>query len=254
MTRRRAPRLDVLLSGAVEAAGRPAAFVLAGHNGSGKSTLWYDRLVTSLQMPLINADRLTTSILPEKKGNDGLPAWAQRLRDEDARWHELSQQGVKAFKRLVMDKQIPFAFETVFSHWIKREDGTIESKADDILELQEAGYFVVLLFVGLSSASLSVARVQTRRTQGGHAVPIDKLMKRYPRTQMAIGHAAPLADMAIFFDNSRKLQEAFSLVRVQQRYDVLFDCRSDEYAVPDDLRQVAMRWLPNVCGDWPPTA
>jgi len=84
VTRRRAPRLDVLLSGAVKAAGRPAAFVLAGHNGSGKSTLWYDRLVTSLQMPLINADRLTTSILPEKKGNDGLPAWAQRLRDEEA--------------------------------------------------------------------------------------------------------------------------------------------------------------------------
>lgn len=254
MTRRRAPRLDVLLSGAVKAAGRPAAFVLAGHNGSGKSTLWYDRLVTSLQMPLINADRLTTSILPENKGIDGLPAWAQRLRNEDERWHELSQQGVKAFKRLVMDKQIPFAFETVFSHWVEREDGTIESKADDILELQEAGYFVVLLFVGLSSASLSVARVQTRRTQGGHAVPIDKLMKRYPRTQMAIGHAAPMADMAIFFDNSRKLQEAFSLVRVQQRNEVLFDCRSDEYAVPDDLRQVTMRWLPNVCGEWPPAA
>ena len=253
MTRRRAPRLDVLLNGVVQAAGRPAAFVLAGHNGSGKSTLWYDRLVESLQMPLINADRLTTSILPERKGNEGLPAWAQRLRDEDERWHELSQQGVKAFKRLVMDKQIPFAFETVFSHWVEREDGTIESKADDILELQEAGYFVVLLFVGLSSSALSAARVQTRRTQGGHAVPVEKLMKRYPRTQKAIRHAAPLADMAIFFDNSRKLEDAFSLARVQQKDAILFDCRSDEYAVPDDLKQVAVRWLPNVCGDWPPT-
>lgn len=254
MTRRRSPRLDVLLNGVVQAAGRPAAFVLAGHNGSGKSTLWYDRLVESLQMPLINADRLTTSILPERKGDAALPAWAQRLRDEDERWHELSQQGVKAFKRLVMDKQIPFAFETVFSHWVEREDGTIESKADDILELQEAGYFVVLLFVGLSSAALSAARVQTRRTQGGHAVPVEKLMKRYPRTQKAIRHAAPLADMALFFDNSRKLEKAFSLVRVQRKDAILFDCRSDEYAVSDDLKQVAMRWLPNVCGDWPPTA
>lgn len=252
MTRRGTPRLDTLLNGAVNAAGRPAAFVLAGHNGSGKSTLWYDRLVTSLQMPLINADRLTTSILPEKKGDDSLPAWAQRLRDEDARWHELSQQGVKAFKRLVMDKQIPFAFETVFSHWVEKENGVIESKADDIVELQEAGYFVVLLFVGLSSAALSAARVHTRRTQGGHAVPVDKLMTRYPRTQKAIGYAAPMADMAIFFDNSRKLEEAFSLVRVQQKDKILFDCRGDEYGVSDDLRQVAMRWLPNVCGDWPP--
>lgn len=253
MTRRSGVRLDVLLNGVVEAAGRPAAFVLAGHNGSGKSTLWYDRLVKSLQMPLINADRLTTSILPEK-GEDGLPPWAQRLRDEDQRWHELSQQGVMAFKRLVMAKQIPFAFETVFSHWVEREDGTIESKADDILELQEAGYFVVLLFVGLASASLSTARVLTRRSQGGHAVPIKKLIDRYPRTQRAISHAAPLADMAIFFDNSRKLEQAFSLVRVQQKTKVLFDCRSEESGVSKDLKEVAMRWLPKVCGDWPPEA
>ena len=254
MKRRREPRLDVLLNGAVKAAGRPAAFVLAGHNGSGKSTLWYDRLVQSLQMPLINADRLTTSILPEKKGDDELPSWAQRLRDEDERWQELSQQGVKAFKQLVMSKQIPFAFETVFSHWLEKVDGTIESKAEDILELQEAGYFVVLLFVGLASAALSTARVLTRRSQGGHAVPIQKLTDRYPRTQKAIRHAAPLADMAIFFDNSRKLEEAFSLVRVQQKNTILFDCRSEEYGVSDDLKQVAMRWLPNVCGEWPAPA
>lgn len=250
MKRQAEPRLDVLLRGAVAAAGRPAAFVLAGHNGSGKSTLWYDRLVDSLRMPLINADRLTTSILPER-GKDGLPTWAQRLRDEDQRWHELSQQGVKAFKRLVMDKQIPFAFETVFSHWRKRDDGTFESKADDILELQEAGYFVVLLFVGLTSAGLSTARVQTRRSQGGHAVPVKKLIKRFPRTQKAIRHAAPLADMAIFFDNSRGYEEAFTLVRVQQKNSVLFDCRSPGSGASDDLKRVALRWLPKVCGDLP---
>jgi predicted ABC-type ATPase len=249
VTRRREPRLDVLLDGAVNATGRPAAFVLAGHNGSGKSTLWYDRLVKSLQMPLINADRLTTSILPEKNGDNRLPAWAERLRDDDKRWHELSQQGVKAFKRLVMAKQIPFAYETVFSHWVKKVDGTFESKADDILELQEAGYFVVLLFVGLASASLSTARVMTRKSQGGHAVPVQKLIERYPRTQKAIRHAAPLADMTIFFDNSRKPEVAFSLVRVQKKNTIIFDCRSEEYGVSDDLRQVAMRWLPNVCGD-----
>jgi predicted ABC-type ATPase len=156
---------------------------------------------------------------------------------------------VKAFKRLVMAKQIPFAYETVFSHWVKKVDGTFESKADDILELQEAGYFVVLLFVGLASASLSTARVMTRKSQGGHAVPVQKLIERYPRTQKAIRHAAPLADMTIFFDNSRKPEVAFSLVRVQKKNTIIFDCRSEEYGVSDDLRQVAMRWLPNVCGD-----
>lgn len=248
---RRPPPLERLLKQAtLGAAGRPAAFVVAGHNGSGKSTLWYERLVSRLQMPLINADRLTTSILPNTDTDGNLPAWAQRLRDDDARWHALSQNGVKAFKRLVMQQRIPFAFETVFSHWERRADGTFESKADDILELQEAGYFVVLLFVGLTSASLSAARVLTRRQQGGHAVPHDKLMSRFPRTQMAVGHAAPLADMCIFFDNSRTTKEAFALVRVQRGEEVLFDCRNPVYDVSADLLGVALDWLPKVCGEW----
>lgn len=247
---RRPPPLDRLLKEATQGEeSRPAAFVVAGHNGSGKSTLWYERLVSKLQMPLINADRLTTSILP-MPGEDGLlPSWAQKLRDDDVRWHELSQHGVKAFKRLVMGQRIPFAFETVFSHWRQREDGTYESKADEILELQEAGYFVVLLFVGLTSASLSAARVMTRRQQGGHAVPHEKLLSRFPRTQVAIRHAAPIADMAIFFDNSRTTDEAFALVRVQRNEEVLFDCRDASYSVSDDLLRVASAWLPNVCGD-----
>ena len=248
---RKPPPLDRLIRDATRSTdGRPAAFVLAGHNGSGKSTLWYERLVKKLQMPLINADRLTTSILPLPDQAGMLPSWAQKLRDEDSRWQELSQLGVKAFKRLVMDQRIPFAFETVFSHWQRREDGTIESKADDIVELQEAGYFVVLLFVGLTSAELSAARVMTRRQQGGHAVPHDKLLTRFPRTQSAIAHAAPIADMAIFFDNSRTTTEAFALVRVQRGADVLFDCRDTSHEVAPDLLSVASIWLPRVAGDW----
>jgi hypothetical protein len=43
---------------------KPLAIVLACHNGSGKSTLWYDKLADQLKIPLINADRLTLSILP----------------------------------------------------------------------------------------------------------------------------------------------------------------------------------------------
>jgi len=247
---RRPPPLDRLLQQAIAKVDRPAAFVLAGHNGSGKSTLWYERLVSKLEMPLINADRLTTSILPEPDQHRRLPSWAQSLRDNDQRWQELSQQGVTAFKQLVIRQRIPFAFETVFSHWKKRQDGTYESKVDDIVELQESGYFVVLLFVGLASASLSVARVATRRQQGGHAVPVPKLVNRYPRTQMAVGKAAPVADMTLFFDNSRSFDEAFALVRVQRKNSVLFDCRDPAYSVDLGLVAVAESWLPKVVGPW----
>ena len=77
-----------------------------------------------------------------------------------------------------MNQKLPFAFETVFSNWKLRSDGTYESKADVITALRYAGYFVVLLFVGLAYVDLSVLRVETRRQQGGHSVPTDKLVDR----------------------------------------------------------------------------
>ena len=250
-TTRHPPALAKLLRQALVAEGRPAAFVLAGHNGSGKSTLWYERLVPTLQMPLVNADRLTASILPPVDDRTHkLPAWAQRLRDDDERWQRLSQEGVRTFKRLVMEQRIPFAFETVFSHWRRLPDGSHESKADDIVQLQEAGYFVVLLFVGLASVNLSVLRVNTRKQQGGHGVPLDKLRVRFPRTQAAIQHAAPLADMTLMFDNSRGYAKAFSLVRAQRGRHVLFDCRDEGYRIDGELRRVAQAWLPKVAGPW----
>ena len=210
MRRRRGPpTLASLLRKAVNQERKPAAFVLAGHNGSGKSTLWYQRLASQLQVPLINADRLTASILPSADpGTHRLPTWAQQLRDDDERWQRLSQEGVRAFVALVMEKQMSFAFETVFSHWKKIPGGGFESKADDIAVLQAAGYFVVLLFVGLVTAELSIMRVETRKEQGGHGVPLDKLQARFPRTQSAVGHAAPLADMTLMFDNSRASEKA----------------------------------------------
>jgi hypothetical protein len=68
------------------------------------------------QMPLVNADRLTLSLLPPVEAGKKLKAWANRLRDEDERWQKLSQDGVQLFMGLAMDQGVPFAFETVFSY------------------------------------------------------------------------------------------------------------------------------------------
>ena len=118
--------------------------------------------------------------------------WAQKLRDKDFRWQLLSQESVIAFISLVAEKRMSFAFETVFSHWKKLPDGSYESKADIIRALQKSGYFVVLLFVGLASVELSIMRVATRKSLGGHDVPIDRLRALFPysdgrRTRRAVG-------------------------------------------------------------------
>ncbi len=246
------PSLDKLLRQSLDGAAKPPAFVLAGHNGSGKSTLWYERLAGKLRIPLINADRLTLSILPDPDPiTRRLPVWAQDLRDDDVRWQRLSQEAVRAMKNLVMAEAMPFAFETVFSHWKPRPDGGHESKADDIRQMQQAGYFVVLLFVGLTSPQLSVARVLTRKQQGGHGVPLDRLLDRFPRTQAAIGHAAPIADMTLMFDNSRGVSEAFTLVRAQKKRTVMFDVRDPRYEVDPTLRAACDPWLEKVAGPLP---
>ncbi|WP_296558000.1 zeta toxin family protein [Pigmentiphaga sp.] len=240
------PSIDQLLH-EVRRSTKPIAFVLAGHNGSGKSTLWYQKLAPTLKIPLVNADRLMLSILPEPE--DGLiPPWAQRLRDDDERWQKLAQEGVRVFKQLVMNGRMPFAFETVFSHWKLLPNGEHQSKIDDIKAMQEAGYFVVLLFVGLTNVDMSILRVSTRKEMGGHDVAVKKLRERFPRTQKAIGEASKVADMSLMFDNSRGFAHAFTLVRAQKKSRLIYDARAPQYGTDPELLQVSSDWLEKVVG------
>ncbi len=224
---------------AQDASGKPLAIVLAGHNGSGKSTLWYKRLASTIQIPLVNADRMMMSILPEVAPGKKLPEWASDLRDNDASWMTVAQKGVEAFVAQAMARTVPFAMETVFSHWREHPDGTIESKIDLIRQMQAAGYFVVLIFVGLSSVQLSIARVSTRVQQGGHSVAADALARRFPRTQRAIREAASVSDAALLLDNSQTQEQAFTVCHVRLGIQQLFDVRDTDEEVP----QAILSWL-----------
>ena len=220
---------------------KPLAVVLAGHNGSGKSTLWYRHLADRLQLPLVNADRLMLAILPEPGADGHLTPWAAALRDNDRGWMAVAQQGVQAFVAHAMGAKVPFAMETVFSHWQPRPDGTTASKIDLIRDMQRAGYFVVLLFVGLDSPELSILRVQTRVAQGGHSISEETLRRRFPRTRRAIAEAIGVADAAILTDNSRTPRQAFTVCRVQLGAAGLYDIR-DVGPPPAPIAA----WLPTV--------
>jgi predicted ABC-type ATPase len=223
---------------AQEASGKPLGIILAGHNGSGKSTMWRDHLSDRLQIPLINADRMMMSILPEVGDLLELPQWAVELRDANESWLTIARLGVEAFVAQALDKQVPFATETVFSHRKIRPDGTVETKIDKIRELQDQGYFVLLVFVGLANVELSVARVLTRVASGGHDVPEARLRSRFPRTQQIISEAKSIADAAILVDNSLGPDEAFSVCRIQLGEQSLFDVRNGGTASP-----AILEWL-----------
>ena len=141
---------------------------------------------------------------------------------------------------------MPFAFETVFSYLERQSDGSFQSKVDLIRNLQKHGYYVVLLFVGLASAELSILRVSTRRQKGGHDVSEVKLRSRFPRTQQAIQMAAGIADLTLMFDNSRDEKHAFTLASAQRKTEILYDCRDASFQPDPDLVKIAGIWLRNV--------
>ncbi|WFU90657.1 hypothetical protein QA644_32435 (plasmid) [Rhizobium sp. CC1099] len=132
--------------------------------------------------------------------------------------------------------------ETVFSYWEELADGTVHSKLELIRDMQAAGYFVLLLFVGLSNVELSILRVQTRVAEHGHDVETERLIRRFPKTQRAIGAASTIADATVFVDNSREERLAFTVCRVQVGEECMYDLRNTGRSVPSAIAQ----WLGTV--------
>ncbi len=69
-------------------------------------------------------------------------------------------------------------------------------------DAKKLGYETELLFVGTSSIDVNLNRVALRVIKGGHDVPIDDQMRRYPRSMRNVCVALELADNAILYDNS----------------------------------------------------
>ena len=205
--------------------------------------MWRKVLAGQLRIPLVNADRMMLSLLPEPNSGNRLEPWAQQLRDTDQGWMKVAQNGVEAFAGHAMQAQVPFAMETVFSYWEEQSDGTVRSKIDRIREMQLAGYFVLLFFVGLTNVELSILRVRTRVAENGHDVELDRLLRRFPKTQRAIREAGKITDAAIFADNSRDQRQAFTVCRVQLGTTPLLDLRRGAGGVPSAISG----WLDVVC-------
>jgi predicted ABC-type ATPase len=89
----------------------------------------------------------------------------------------------------------PDSPETVFSD----PEG---AKVDFLKECRSNGYTVVLVFIGLESADLSRGRIIERVQAGGHDVPDEKIVTRFPRTFANLRQALSFVDQALLFDNS----------------------------------------------------
>ena len=60
---------------------------------------------------------------------------------------------------------------------------------------------MVLLFIGISGPERSEQRVAMRLSQGGHDVPHDRLIARFPRILANLRCAIPVLSMVLVYDN-----------------------------------------------------
>ena len=60
----------------------------------------------------------------------------------------------------------------------------------------------MLLVVCVDEPRQLLARVQQRESEGGHSVPPERILARYPRTLANLAKAVALADLALLYDTS----------------------------------------------------
>ena len=163
-----------------QAVGRPVAICIAGSNGAGKSTFFAHTLKPRLDFPFVNADEIAKTFL-------GPIDDAQSLRAAVIASNHRNQ--------CVKNRQ-SFIFETVFS------DAKGE-KVSFLRAMQDSGYLVLLVFIGIPSSNVSQARVIGRVVQGGHDVPDDRIKNRFPQTSNNLRRAIAQIENILLLDNNR---------------------------------------------------
>jgi predicted ABC-type ATPase len=101
---------------------------------------------------------------------------------------------ISALRVELVSQRESFIFETVFSDPVGDKLGFLKQAA-------ELGYAVVLCFVGVAGPETSEQRVAMRVSQGGHDVPPEKLVERFPRTLANLAVAIRELPCVLVFNN-----------------------------------------------------
>ena len=171
---------------------KPVLIVIAGPNGSGKTSV-------------------TTHLLHHEWMEDAIyinPDIIAQERFGDWNSPEAILQSVKYCEDLrekCLNEKHSLIFETVLS---------IENKVDFIRRAHHAGFFVRLFFVCTKNPQINAARIAKRVMEGGHDVPISKIISRYCKSIANCANAAQYADKTYLYDNSIDNHEVIPLCRM----------------------------------------
>jgi predicted ABC-type ATPase len=159
---------------------KPRLIVVAGPNGAGKTSIT-EQLLRHEWMggcEYVNPDYIARDAFGDWNAPDAVIKAAVRA-------SEVRERCVREGRSL--------AFETVLS---------MPDKIEFIRRAKQAGFFVRLFFVGTDDPTINAKRVAMRVMEGGHDVPISKIIARYTRSLANCSVAARVADRAYIYDNS----------------------------------------------------
>ena len=170
---------------------KPVLILIAGPNGSGKTTItakvlrheWLEDCV------YINPD----NIAKEKFGDWNSPEAVLK-----------AAQYTTELREKLLSERKSMIFETVLS---------ASDKVDFLQRAHDAGYFIRLFFISTLSPSINAARIANRVMEGGHDVPISKIVSRYYKSIANCNLVSDFVDRVYVYDNSIDGQDAELLFR-----------------------------------------
>jgi predicted ABC-type ATPase len=159
---------------------KPKLIVIAGPNGSGKTTFTNQvlRHDWSEGCFFINPDEIAR----HEFGDWNSPVAVMQA---VVRAQELREECLREGKSLLL--------ESVFSG---------PDKLDFIRQAKEADFFIRFFFISTDGPYINAARVTRRVMEGGHEVPISKIISRYNRSIANGAIAMTMVDRAYCYDNS----------------------------------------------------
>ena len=170
---------------------KPVLIVIAGPNGSGKTST--TRLVIkhewAEQCVYINPDEIAQT----KFGDWNNPDAVRQAVEYCEEWRE----------QLLKDNK-DFIFETVLSS---------DAKVDFLRRAKEEGYFIRMFFICTQNPTINAARIAKRVMEGGHDVPIQKIISRYEKAILNAQRVAQFVDRLYVYDNSIDNENARLLFR-----------------------------------------
>jgi predicted ABC-type ATPase len=173
---------------------KPRVLLVAGPNGAGKTTIterglaheWFDGC------EYVNPDLIA--------------------RDEFGDWNSpkavfQAANLAQTRRERCLESRCSLAFESVFS---------APDKVEFLRRARGLGYFTRVFFVATADPAINAARIARRVMQGGHDVPIRKIISRYFRSIANCALVAPEVDRLYLYDNSVEGDEARLILRASE--------------------------------------